>query len=42
MDCDDWFITKDLTKMLTNKWGKVSVDRIASNTNKKAQNFDSK
>ena len=42
MDYDDWFITKDLVKMLTNKWGKVSIDRFASRTNKKTQRFDSK
>ena len=35
---DDWFITKDL-KMLTNKWGKVSINRFASHTNKKTQKF---
>ena len=35
VEYDDWFITKDLVKMFTNKWGKISIDRIASNTNKK-------
>ena len=39
---DDWFITKDLVKMLTNKWGKVTIDRFASHTNKKTQRFNSK
>ena len=42
VDYDDWFITKDLVKMLTNKWGKVTIDRFASHTNKKAQRFNSK
>ena len=31
MDYGDWFIRKDLVKMLTNKWCKVSIDRFASN-----------
>ena len=38
MGYDDWFIIKDL-KMLTNKWGKVSINRFASHTNKKTQKF---
>ena len=42
VDYDDWFITKDLLKTLTNKWGKVSIDRFASHTNKKTQRFNSK
>ena len=42
MDYDDWFITKDLLKMLTNKWGKVSIDRFASHTNNRTQKFNSK
>ena len=28
--------------MLTNKWGKVTIDRFASHTNKKTQRFNSK
>ena len=32
VDYDDWFITKDLIKMLTNEWDKVSVDRFTSHT----------
>ena len=42
VDYDDWFIAKDLVKMLTNKWAKVSVDRFASHTNKKTQRLNSK
>ena len=42
VDYDDWLITKDLVKMLTNKWSKVSIDRFASHTNKKTQRFNSK
>ena len=42
MDYDDWFITKDSLIILTNKWGKVSIDRFASHTNKKTQRFHSK
>ena len=30
VDYDDWFITKDLIKMLTNEWDKVSIDRFTS------------
>ena len=33
VDYDDWFVTKDLVKMLTNKWRNVSIDRFASHTN---------
>ena len=42
VDYDDWSITKGLLIMLTNKWGKVSIDRFASHTNKKTQRFNSK
>ena len=28
VDYDDWFIANDLVKMLTNKWGKVSIDLL--------------
>ena len=42
VDYDDWFITKDLVKMLTSKWGKVTIDRFGSHTNKKTQRFNSK
>ena len=42
VDYDDWFITKDLVQMLTNKWDKVTIDRSASHTNKKTQRFNSK
>ena len=42
VDYDYWFITKDLVKMLTNKWDKVTIDRFASHTNKKTQRFNSK
>ena len=28
--------------MLTNKWGKVTIDRFASHTNNKTQRFNSK
>ena len=39
---DDWFITNYLVNMLTNKWGKVSIDRFASHTNNKTQRFNFK
>ena len=42
VDYDDWFTTKDLVKMLTNKWGKISIDRFASHTNTKTQRFNCK
>ena len=42
VDYHDWFITKDLVKMLTNKWRKVTIDRFASHTNKKTQRFNFK
>ena len=41
VDYDDWFIIKDL-KMLTNKWGKVSINRFANHTNNKTQKFNFK
>ena len=40
MDHDDWFITKERVKMLINNWGKVSIGRLASYTNKKTQRFN--
>ena len=42
MDYDDWFITNDLVKLLTNKWGKISINRFASYINKKTQRFNFK
>ena len=42
VDQDNSFITNDLVKMLTNKWGKISIDGFASYTNKKTQRFNSK
>ena len=42
MNYDDWFIVKDSVKMLTNKWGKVSIDTFASHANKKTKRFNSK
>ena len=42
VDYDNSFITNDLVKMLTNKWGKISIDGFASYTNKKTQRFNSK
>ena len=39
MNYADLFITKDLVKMFTNKWGKISIDRFASYVNKKISNM---
>ena len=42
IDYDDWFITSELMKMLTGRWGKVTIDRFASDNNKKSIRFNSK
>ena len=42
VDYDDWFIANDMVKMLTNKWGKMSIDRFVSYKNKKTQRSNSK
>ena len=42
IDYDDWYITSELVSMLTRKWGKVTIDRFASHTNRKVDRFNSK
>ena len=42
IDYDDWYITFNLIRILCGKWGWVTVDRFASDKNKKADRFNSK
>ena len=42
IDYDDWYITLELVNMLSQKWGKISVDRFVSDKNSKCLRFNSK
>ena len=41
-DNDDWQITIDMFRFLTDKWGMCTVDRFASSHNAKCRRFNSK
>ena len=43
IDYDDWYVTPELFELLTpRRWGKVSIDRFASEKNCKTLRFNSK
>ena len=42
IDYADWYITFKLVNMLSQKWGKISVDRFVSDKNNKCSRFNSK
>ncbi|CAC5407830.1 unnamed protein product [Mytilus coruscus] len=41
-DCDDWEIKEFIFNHLNKKWGRYSIDRFASDYNKKCMRFNSK
>ena len=41
-DCDDWEIADWIFNKLDQKWGKFTIDRFATNYNRKCQRFNSK
>ena len=43
IDYDDWYVTPDLFKILTvRRWGVATIDRFASEKNRKTMRFNSK
>ena len=43
IDYDDWYVTRDLFKILTvRRWGVATIDRFASEKNRKTMRFNSK
>ena len=42
IDYDDWYITFEVVNMVCQKWGKISLDRFASDKNNKCSRFNSK
>ena len=43
VDYDDWYVTPDLFEMLTvRRWGVATIDRFASEKNRKTMRFNSK
>ena len=41
IDYVDWYITFELVNMLSQKWGKISVDSFTLNKNSKCSRFNS-
>ena len=41
-DCDDWMVSAELFQILNINWGPFTVDRFASELNKKCERFNSK
>ena len=42
IDFDDWYKTQRLINILEQRWGKISIDRFASDTNRKSKRFNSR
>lgn len=42
IDHDDWVVNTFFFKFITNKWGKITIDRFASSKNTKSPRFNSK
>ena len=42
IDFDDWYTTQRLINILEQRWGKISIDRFASDINRKSKRFNSR
>ena len=42
IDFDDWYTTQRLINILEQRWGKISIDRFASDINRKSKIFNSR
>ena len=42
IDFDDWYTTQHLINILEQCWGKISIDRFASDINRKSKRFNSR
>ena len=42
IDFDDWYTTQRLINILEQRWGKISIDRFASDVNRKSKRFNSR
>ena len=42
IDFDDWCTARDLINILEQRWGKISIDRFASDINRKSRRFNSR
>ena len=42
VDFDDWYTTQRLINILEQRWGKISIDRFASDINRKSKRFNSR
>ena len=41
-DCNDWYTTQHLIDVLEKRWGKISIDRFASDIDRKSKRFNSR
>ena len=41
IDFNDWYTTQRLINILEQRWGKISIDRFASDINRKSKRFNS-
>ena len=41
MNNDDWVTTSNLIYIIERKWGKITIDRFASDKNRKSKRFNS-
>ena len=42
IDFDDWYTTQPLINILEQRWGKISINRFASDINRKSKKFNSR
>ena len=42
IDFDNWYTTQRLINILQQRWGKISIDRFASDINRKSKRFNSR
>ena len=42
IDFDDWYTTQPLINILEQRWGEISIDRSASDINRKSKRFNSR
>ena len=41
IDFDDWYTTQRLINILEQRWGEISIDKFASDINRKSKRFNS-